>query len=120
LNWVTPSTIQPNTTYNVNDALQDAAGSWRNILSYTTGPTPTVPSQDSTHWTFVAQQGQSGTNNVKFSASASTSTTVPAKVHGGDGLGGRRCWRRWVSDRPPIGGCRRVSPIDVPMHGDAW
>jgi hypothetical protein len=57
LNWVTPSTIQLNTTYNVNDALQDAAGSWRNILSYTTGPTPTVPSQDSTHWTFVSQQG---------------------------------------------------------------
>jgi hypothetical protein len=87
LNWVTPSTIQPNTTYNVNDALQDAGGSWRNILSYTAGATPTVPSQDSTHWTFVSQQGLCFGVNLNDRAGQSPRPATGSD-DGGAGVGG--------------------------------
>jgi hypothetical protein len=87
LNWRSPSTIQPNTTYAVNDALQDTGGSWRNVLGYTTGNNPTVPSQDSTHWTFVAKQGAqgpqgpSGANNLNVqTAFSNTSVQGNASV----------------------------------------
>lgn len=49
----TKETIKASTLYSVGDVLTDGNGNYVNILSFTTGGSPTNPSADPTHWTLV-------------------------------------------------------------------